>query len=68
MTLRHIRPRSIEWYDALMEEDGDAVDRLSPEETLRLRTLLLAEQAGERRAQAVSQRMVAMRYAPQRAY
>lgn len=45
MNLRHIRPRSIEWYDALLEQEDRGYDRLSPEELVRLRTLLAAEQA-----------------------
>lgn len=38
MQLRHIRPRSVEWYDALMEEDR-RLERLEPEEAMKLRAL-----------------------------
>jgi hypothetical protein len=38
MHLRHIRPRSVEWYDALAEELEKGTDRLSPEEVVKLRT------------------------------
>lgn len=37
MNLRHIRPRSVEWYDALIEEMEKGLDRLSPEEVAKLR-------------------------------
>jgi hypothetical protein len=42
-TLRHIRPRSMEWYEALLEDD-QAFDRLEPEQVTRLRNMLEAEQ------------------------
>jgi hypothetical protein len=45
MHLRHIRPRSIEWYDALLEDENRGFDRLSPEEMTKLRSLQAAEQA-----------------------
>jgi hypothetical protein len=45
MHLRHIRPRSIEWYDALLENEDRGFDRLSPEEMTKLRSLQAAEQA-----------------------
>jgi hypothetical protein len=44
MQLRHIRPRSVEWYDAVEEEEAGS-DGLSAEETLRLRTLVALEAA-----------------------
>ena len=43
MQLRHIRPRSVEWYDAVEQSPMRSVDSLSPEETLRLRTLVALE-------------------------
>jgi hypothetical protein len=45
MHLRHIRPRSVDWYDALIEDQGRGLDRLSPEEKLKLRTLVAMESA-----------------------
>jgi len=47
MHLKHIRPRSVEWYDALLQEGArvGVEQRLSPEETMRLRTLLAMEEA-----------------------
>jgi hypothetical protein len=44
MNLRHIRPRSVDWYDATLEDGGRAPDALSPEEKTRLRQLGEAEQ------------------------
>jgi hypothetical protein len=43
MQLRHIRPRSVEWYDALEWGERKGFDGLSPEEALRLRTLVAVE-------------------------
>ena len=45
MQLRHIRPRSVEWYDALDWEEAKDRFELSPEQALRLRTLVAIEQA-----------------------
>lgn len=39
MTLRHIRPRSVEWYDALMDQKEREVELLSPEQKLKLRAM-----------------------------
>ena len=39
MQLRHIRPGSLEWQDAKTEEVDQGVERLTPEETIRLREL-----------------------------
>jgi hypothetical protein len=39
MQLRHIRPGSLEWQDALAEEIAQGTDRLTPEEISRLRAL-----------------------------
>jgi hypothetical protein len=38
MQLRHIRPRSVDWYDAV-DDDARGFERLSPEETSKLRWL-----------------------------
>jgi hypothetical protein len=46
MQLRHIRPRSVEWYDAVEEELTTSSTRLSPEEQLKLRTLVAVEAQG----------------------
>jgi hypothetical protein len=39
MQLRHIRPRSVDWYDATLEEDEAGFYRLSPEEKRKLRRI-----------------------------
>jgi hypothetical protein len=40
MHLRHIRPRSVEWYDALETEGGSrAIVARMPDEAVQLRTL-----------------------------
>jgi hypothetical protein len=45
MQLRHIRPRSVEWYDALIDDQlEDRKEPLNAEMRLRLRTLLAVEQ------------------------
>jgi hypothetical protein len=49
MTLRHISPRSVEWYEATLE-DGD--DPLSAEEVLALRTMKALEDTEIRAALA----------------
>ena len=53
MHLRHIRPRSVEWYDALETEGGARaiVARLS-EEAAELRTLRESEGDPERKQSA----------------
>jgi hypothetical protein len=43
MHLRHIRPRSVDWYDATLEEGAKRQEPLSPEEKSRLRQLGEAE-------------------------
>ena len=48
MQLRHIRPRSVEWYDAVEEEQVTNGKRLTPEDQLRLRTLVAVEATGDR--------------------
>jgi hypothetical protein len=37
MHLRHIRPRSVDWYDATLEDGARGLEPLSPEEKSRLR-------------------------------
>ena len=44
MHLRHIRPRSVDWYDATLEDGARGLEPLSPEEKSRLRQLGEAEQ------------------------
>jgi len=39
MHLRHIRPRSVDWYDATLEDEDRGFYRLSPEEKTKLRRL-----------------------------
>jgi hypothetical protein len=54
MQLRHIRPRSVEWYDALMEEER-AIDRLEPEEALKLRSLFALDRLDRRPQRAANE-------------
>ena len=44
MQLRHIRPGSVDWQDALTQEVEKGGERLSPEEITRLRTLTEEQQ------------------------
>jgi hypothetical protein len=37
MQLRHIRPRSVDWYDATLQDEDRGFYRLSPEEKSKLR-------------------------------
>jgi hypothetical protein len=39
MQLRHIRPRSVDWYDATLKDDARGFERLSPEEKTKLRKM-----------------------------
>ncbi len=39
MQLRHIRPGSLEWQDAKLDEVDQGIERLTPEEIIRLRKL-----------------------------
>jgi hypothetical protein len=39
MQLRHIRPGSLEWQDAKVEEVGQGAEKLTPEEMEHLRKL-----------------------------
>ncbi len=55
MQLRHIHPRSVEWYDSILEQDGRDFDRLSPEEKLKLRALVAVEQTAMRPPPAQSE-------------
>jgi hypothetical protein len=41
MTLRHINPRSVEWYEAMMEDNEEP---LSAEDALALRTMKALEE------------------------
>ncbi len=44
MQLRHIRPGSVDWQDALTQEVEKGGERLSPEEITRLRMLTEEQQ------------------------
>jgi hypothetical protein len=44
MYLRHIQPRSVDWYDATLEDGARGLEPLSPEEKSRLRQMGEAEQ------------------------
>jgi hypothetical protein len=58
MQLRHIRPGSLEWQDANAVEVDPSVERLTPEEISRLRTLSDEPRAAcedEKRASAAAQ-------------
>ncbi len=46
MQLRHIRPRSVEWYDAMMVEELEAGSRLGLERELGLPSLIALEGGG----------------------
>lgn len=50
MHLRHIRPRSVDWYDATLEEGARGLEPLSPEQQARLREMGEAEQQISMRA------------------
>jgi hypothetical protein len=39
MQLRHIRPRSVDWYDATLEEEKASAYQLSLEEKTKLRRI-----------------------------
>jgi len=39
MQLRHIRPGSLEWQDAKVDEEEKGFERLTPEEIVHLRQL-----------------------------
>jgi hypothetical protein len=39
MQLRHIRPRSVDWYDATLEAEDRRAFQLSPEEKVKLRRI-----------------------------
>ena len=41
MHIRHIRPRSVDWYDALTKDEEGGSAPLSPEQINRLRALLV---------------------------
>ncbi len=44
MHLRHIRPRSVDWYDATLEDGARGLEPLSPEQQSRLRQMGESEQ------------------------
>jgi hypothetical protein len=44
MHLRHIRPRSVDWYDATLEDGARGLEPLSPEQRSRLKQMGEAEQ------------------------
>ena len=50
MNIRHIRPRSVDWYDATLEDGARGLEPLSPEEKSRLRQVAEAEQQVSMRA------------------
>jgi hypothetical protein len=50
MNLRHIRPRSVDWYDATLEEGARGLEPLSAEERSRLKQVSEAEQQVSLRA------------------
>ena len=50
MHIRHIRPRSVDWYDATLEDGARGLEPLSPEEKSRLRQVAEAEQQISMRA------------------
>ena len=39
MHLRHIRPRSVDWYDATLEDEDRGFNRLGTEEETKLRRI-----------------------------
>jgi hypothetical protein len=49
MQLRHIRPGSVDWQDAKVEDRDQDTARLSPEETIRLRRLSEDRRSEDRR-------------------
>jgi hypothetical protein len=48
MQLRHIRPGSVDWNDALNEGKEDEEARLSPDQVQKLRSLLAPERLPEK--------------------
>jgi hypothetical protein len=54
MQLRHIRPGSLEWQDALAEEMAQNLERLTPEEIRRLRELSEEQKLATQPAQQTS--------------
>ncbi len=45
MHLRHIEPRSLEWYDAVETNRNQSTDRLDPDQLKKLRVLKAGEMA-----------------------
>jgi hypothetical protein len=54
MQIRHIRPGSLEWQDAQAEEIAQNLERLTPEETRRLRELTEEQKLASQPAQQTS--------------
>jgi hypothetical protein len=50
MYLRHIRPRSVDWYDATLEDGARGLEPMSPEEKSRLKQVGESEQQVSLRA------------------
>jgi hypothetical protein len=56
MQLRHIRPGTVDWNDAINEGRDANLARLSPEEVLKLRAVLAAEGEPEKEARLRTRR------------
>ena len=56
MQLRHIRPGSVDWNDAINEGRDANLARLSPEEVLKLRAVLAVEGETEKEARLRTRR------------
>jgi len=56
MQLRHIRPGSVDWNDAINEGREADLSRLSPEEVNKLRAVLAAEGSLEEETEARTRR------------
>ena len=56
MQLRHIRPGTVDWNDAINEGRDANLARLSPEEVLKLRAVLAGEGEPEKEARLRTRR------------
>jgi hypothetical protein len=56
MQLRHIRPGTVDWNDAINEGRDANLARLSPEEVLKLRAVLAVEGEPEKEARLRTRR------------
>ncbi len=56
MQLRHIRPGSVDWEDALVEDDAGGYARLSPEEKLKLQAITAIERGDANQAMSARPR------------